>query len=105
MSFMYLGALLFSLSGLVFADWRHRLALFIYPKKTVMVIIISVVFFLIWDAVGIMRGIFFTGPAEITTEIMLAPELPLEEPVFLILLCYSALILWQIGGRIWNIRS
>ena len=36
---------------------------------------------------------FFRGSSEIVTGIELAPELPLEEPVFLAFLCYLTLVL------------
>lgn len=105
MNFLYVSGLLFSLCCLLYMDYKYRLAFFVDSKRTVFVIIISVLFFLLWDGVGIARGVFFVGENSVTTGIHLAPELPLEEPIFLTLLCYSTLLLWQIGGRIWNTHS
>lgn len=101
MSILYLAIILFSICGLLCADWRYRLAFFESTKRTALVISISVLFFLVWDAAGIASGIFFAGESAYTTGVMLAPEMPLEEPFFLILLAYNALLLWQIGGRLW----
>ena len=41
-----------------------------------------------WDAVGIATGVFVKGDSPIFVGILLAPELPLEEPFFLAFLSY-----------------
>ena len=48
-----------------------------------------------WDAVGIATGVFVKGDSPIFVGILLAPELPLEEPFFLAFLCYLAVVLWS----------
>jgi hypothetical protein len=51
---------------------------------------------------GIYRdyfGIFFRGNAPHLTGITLAPELPLEEVFFLILLSYNALLAYQFFSK------
>jgi lycopene cyclase domain-containing protein len=70
------------------------LAAFVQPARTLLTLTVSVIFFLIWDVVGIGLGVFYTGQSQLITGVMLAPEMPLEEPFFLLLLCYSALILF-----------
>ena len=52
----------------------------------------TVALFLVWDLVGIALGIFFRGDAPHLSGLLLAPELPLEELFFLILLSYNALL-------------
>lgn len=94
MTFAYLAALLFSITGLGLIDFRFRLALAIAPLRGFLVLAISVAFFLAWDVAGILLGIFFRGEATHLTGILLAPELPLEELFFLILLSYTALIVF-----------
>ena len=88
----YLLILLGGLTGLGLLDWRHRVAVWAKPRRALTTIGVGVLFFLLWDIAGIGLGIFFTGKISWLTGVMLAPNLPLEEPVFLVLLCYSALL-------------
>ena len=41
-----------------------------------------------WDAFGIGLGVFFRGETPFMTGVLLAPELPVEELLFLIFLCW-----------------
>ena len=60
MSFLYLAALLFAVLGTGLLDFRHRLALFGgAASRTVIIVTVSVAFFLAWDVVGIAMGVFF----------------------------------------------
>ncbi len=102
MSFIYLGAILFSLAGMLLLDWRHRLAFFDNWKRAAITIAVGLGIFLIWDVLGISLGIFFEGNSSITTGIMLAPELPLEELFFLTFLCYFTLIVYRILEKLWR---
>ncbi len=97
--YLYLMALLFSIMGLGVLDLKHDLALKRYPLPTLLSVGIGVVVFLIWDLVGIHFGIFFRGDAEHLTGITLAPEFPLEEVFFLILLSYNALLGYQFFAK------
>ena len=62
--------------------------------------VVGVVFFLVWDLGGISLGVFFRGEGEWMTGVLLAPELPLEEVFFLVLLSYNTLIAWR-GAEAW----
>jgi len=93
-SLAYLGLLTFSLVGLALIDWRGKLAFFAHPLRATMTLLIATAFFLVWDVSGIALGIFFLGQSEQLTGVLLAPQLPLEEPVFLLLLCYTTLIIF-----------
>lgn len=95
----YLASLIVSILGLGAIDKKHRLALFSNPVATTISIFVSVFVFLAWDLAGIALGIFFIGPATFVTGIELAPNLPLEEFFFLILLCYSALVSYRVIER------
>lgn len=99
MNFTYLGLLAFSLIGTGLFDYKWKMALFNNPSRAVLTLLVSVVYFLIWDVAGIALGIFFTGSTNLLTGIMLAPNLPLEEPFFLLLLCYCALLLFVAFSR------
>lgn len=94
-SFLYLSLLLISIMGLVGIDRNKKLALFRSPKATILSVSIAVAVFLIWDVVGISLGIFFRGNSPNLTGILLAPELPIEEVFFLILLSYNTLLVYQ----------
>lgn len=94
MNFAYIAVLAFSLLGVGAIDFRSRIALFVYPLRTALTLAIGVAFFLIWDFTGIALGVFFVGKTEYITGLMLAPEVPIEEPLFLLLLCYCALLLY-----------
>ena len=97
--YLYLIALVGSILGLGLLDFRHDLALKKYPLPTLISVFVGVAVFLVWDLVGIHFGIFFRGDAEHLTGITLAPELPLEEVFFLILLSYNALLAYQFFAK------
>ena len=94
MSLTYLGLLAFSLAGLGLIDWKFGLAFFGQPIRALLTLAIPTIFFLIWDASGIALGVFFKGQTQLLTGVMLAPEIPLEEPLFLLLLCYTTLVVF-----------
>jgi lycopene cyclase domain-containing protein len=97
--FLYLSLLLISIMGLGALDFRHKLALFVSPLPTLISVFAAVLVFLAWDLVGIALGIFFRGNAPHLSGLLLAPELPLEELFFLILLSYNTLIAYQFFAR------
>jgi lycopene cyclase domain-containing protein len=88
MAFLYLAALLVALAGMVALDRRFRLFLWRGPVRAAIVLAVGLVFFLVWDLQGIRLGIFFRGETNFMTGWQWAPQLPLEEPLFLLLLCY-----------------
>ena len=85
-------------------DLRHRLFLGRAPGPALLVLAIGLVFFLAWDLFGIGLGIFFRAETEFMTGILLAPELPLEEPVFLLFLCELTMVL-VCGAERWLARG
>lgn len=90
---LYLGALLFSLGGMLLLDWRHRLFLWRAPARALLTLAAGLALMLAADAVGIVYGIFEIGETSYLTGIVLAPELPLEEPLFLLFLCQLTMVL------------
>lgn len=98
-SFGYLFALIFSIIGTSLIDRKHGLALFVSPIATIVAVSVGVAVFLAWDLLGIGLGIFFIGPAEHVSGILIAPELPLEELFFLILLSYSTLVVYRLAEK------
>jgi len=99
MSFAYLAALLISLTGMVVLDRRFGLFFWRAPRAAAVVLVAGVVLFLAWDLVGIATGVFYRGQTSFMTGVLLAPELPVEELVFLTFLCYLFMNALQ-GARI-----
>lgn len=97
---LYLLAILVSTAGIALIDWRHRLALRVAPIRTLATVSIGVVFFLAWDAAGILTGVFVKGDSPLYVGIVLAPELPVEEVFFLAFLSYLALVCWAAAMRL-----
>jgi lycopene cyclase domain-containing protein len=99
MSFLYLAALLVALAGMVVLDRRFRLLFWRDARRAAVVLAVGLVFFLVWDLQGIRLGIFFRGETSFMTGWQWAPQLPLEEPFFLLLLCYLAMNLYGFLSR------
>ena len=100
MSVLYLSALLVSISGLLVLDARYRLFVFAAPVPALVVLGVGVLGFLLWDLAGIGLGIFFEGRPGLLVGIDLAPELPLEELFFLVLLCLTAMESYGLARRL-----
>ena len=96
---LYALALILSLFGLFLLDRRFKLVFFRDWLAGTVAITVGVAFFLIWDLCGIVNGIFFRGEHQGFTGLLIAPELPLEELFFLILLCYTTLEAFLFLGR------
>lgn len=98
MSLVYAAALLVSGACLVLLDLRFRLVFRRRPVAATVSLLVAVAFFATWDAFGIGLGVFRHLDSRWTTGILLAPEFPLEELMFLVFLGYLTLVLlggWQ----------
>lgn len=93
MRFAYLAALLASTAGTALVDRRWRLLFWHDARRSAVVVVSGVVLLLAADVIGIANGLFFRAPTRVMTGLVLAPELPVEEPVFLAFLCYLAMLL------------
>ncbi|WP_127474395.1 lycopene cyclase domain-containing protein [Microbacterium sulfonylureivorans] len=89
---LYLAAIVVSAAGVALLDRRWRLAGWHAPGRTAGAVAIGTAFFLAWDAVGIAAGVFVKGDSALLIGLDLAPHLPIEEPFFLVFLCYLALV-------------
>jgi lycopene cyclase domain-containing protein len=87
-TFAYLAALLIALAGMVLLDRRFRLFFWQDARRAAVVLAVGVVFFLLWDLAGVGLGVFFRGQTPFMTGLLVAPELPIEEVLFLALLGY-----------------
>lgn len=94
-SYAYLLVLLVSLSGLTYLDYERKLAWFWDARKTAIILLFNLVFFLVWDVANIAAGIIATNPEWVTGWYIVTPNLPIEEFLFLTLLGYQTLLLWR----------
>ena len=99
MQWLYLVSLIVSLAGLATLDWRHKVAFWDDARRSSLVIAIAVGMFIVWDVLGITLGIFFHGGSPYALPFRLAPEFPVEELFFLILLCYTTLMIYRGASR------
>jgi lycopene cyclase domain-containing protein len=90
---MYLAALLGASGCLCLLDARWHLYFWLAPVRAAAVTAVVTGFLLLWDAAGIAAGIFLHGHSPFTIGLDLAPQLPLEEPVFLAFLAYLVAVL------------
>lgn len=95
----YLVFLLVSISGLAICDWRYRLAFWYDKRRSLLVMLCALFFFVCWDIAGIRAGVFFHGGSAYTLPVRLYHEFPIEEIGFLILLAYTTLLVYRAGDR------
>ncbi|OZB83996.1 MAG: C50 carotenoid epsilon cyclase [Microbacterium sp. 14-71-5] len=105
MGLLYLVLLLVSMLGVGLVDARWRLFLWAEPKRALLVLAAGVVALLLWDLAGISTGIFAREANPLSTGILLAPHLPIEEPVFLLFLVQVTMVLYTGARRILGSRE
>lgn len=93
MSVVYLLVLLASIGCMVLLDRRFSLFFWRDARRATLVLLAGVLFFVLWDLLGIGLGIFYRGETSFMTGLVLAPELPLEELFFLAFLSYLTMVL------------
>lgn len=99
-SSVYLIGLLVPTLCMGLLDRRFGLALWRAPRRTLLVLALGIGYFLLWDLAAIAAGHYGMGQSTLMTGIMLAPELPLEELVFVTFLCYFTLVMWGLLARL-----
>lgn len=95
---LYGAFLLGATACMALLDARFRLVLWRDPRRSAVVLAAGIVLFLLWDVAAIALGFYHRGESEAMTGIMLAPELPLEELLFITFLCYLTLVLHGLVG-------
>lgn len=88
----YLAVQAISFAGIAVIDHRWKLAFFRARAATVLAVTAAVSLFLTWDVLGVRSGVFFRGQTDFMTGLQIAPEIPVEEIVFLAFLSYLALV-------------
>ena len=87
---VYLTALASSLTGMTLIDYRFKLCLFADAKSWVKYLLISLGIFVVIDYLAIATGLFLAGDSEYESGIFLPGKMPIEEPLFLLLMSYLA---------------
>ena len=105
MNGVYLAGLLVGVLGTGVVDARWRLFLFHDPRRALIVLTAGVAGFLLWDAAGVGLGIFFEGNRSLLVGVDLAPDIPIEEVVFLVLLCLTTMVAFRGAGRLLERRG
>jgi len=108
MGWIYLAALLGAIGCMVLLDWRFKLFFFARPGVAAVVTVVGLTLFMLWDAAGIGLGIFLRGDSPIATGVVLAPHMPLEEPVFLTFLVLCTMVSYTGALRLiayWRARK
>lgn len=100
----YLASIVVSMMCIAAIDYRYKLAFFYDVRRTCVAVGSSLGALLVWDAAGIALDIFRIGDSPFMTGVVLAPHMPLEEPVLLLFLSYLSLVMYRgverICGRI-----
>ncbi|MDT0164086.1 lycopene cyclase domain-containing protein [Actinotalea sp. AC32] len=102
---LYLAALAVSITGMVVLDRRFGLFFFDDARRAAVVLAVGVGTFIVWDLLGIGLGVFFRGETRYMTGVQLAPELPVEEVFFLVLLSYLTMNVWAGARRVAEVRA
>lgn len=100
MSLLYLLAIVGSLLCMGLVDRRWRLFLFGHARSALVVVAVGVAYFLLWDLVAIERGMYVRGESPAMTGIEIAPELPVEEIVFIVFLSYITMVFHGLFRRL-----
>ncbi len=103
LGWVYAAVLIFSLVGMTLIDWKYRLAFFAkaahQPRAAVLTVSAALVGFIAIDVIAIASGWFVAGESTFATGVFLVGEMPIEEPLFLLLMIYTALILAEALAR------
>ncbi len=105
MGALYLAALLVGIGCMLLLDHRFRLFFWHDAAIASLITVLGTALFLVWDVAGIALGIFLRGDSPVATGIVLAPELPLEEPVFLVFLVLCTMVIYTGAARLLSPRA
>ena len=105
MGFLYLVLLLGGIGCMLLLDHRFRLFFWHDPAVALLLTVVGTALLLVWDAAGIAAGVFLRGDSAFASGIVLAPELPLEEPVFLVFLVLCTMVVYTGAMKVLGARA
>lgn len=100
MGFLYLVILLVGIGCMLLIDFRFKLFFWHDPAVAMFISVIGVLLFVLWDLAGIAAGVFLRGESSFASGVVLAPEMPLEEPVFLLFLVLCIMVVFTGSMRL-----
>ena len=103
--FGYLIALLVSFGCMLAVDRRWRLVFWADARRGAVVVGVGALTFLLWDVVAIIQGFYYRGSSPYMTGWEVAPELPVEELVFIVFFCHLTLVCYRGATRLLGRRG
>jgi lycopene cyclase domain-containing protein len=100
MHLVYLGTLVVVLGCMVLMDHRWKLFFWADPRRAAVVFAIGYVLFLGWDLAALELQLYERGRSEWMTGIEVAPDLPVEELLFVAFLPYLTMVLHGLATRV-----
>lgn len=98
--YFYILVLIISICGLLLADWRYGLVFWHDKLASAKAIGFTMLLLLIFDIAGIINNIFSTNQNYVVKINIISPNLPVEEILFLFMLCYVTLISYRTLAKI-----
>ena len=89
---LYLGLLVVGICCMLALDRRFTLFFWRNARAATVVMAVGVAVLLAADVSGIALGLFVRGVSSVATGVVLAPHMPLEEPIFLAFLVLTTAI-------------
>lgn len=99
-SLVYLGSLVVVLGCMALVDRRWKLFFWADPRRAAVVFVFGFTLFLAWDVVALHFELYERGRSGLMTGIEVAPELPVEELLFVAFLPYLTMVLHGLGRRL-----
>lgn len=97
---VYLGTLLLVLGCMAAMDRRWRLFFWADPRRATVVFVAGYALFLGWDLAALDLRLYERGRSEWMTGLEVAPDLPVEELLFVAFLPYLTMVLHGLAMRV-----
>ncbi len=98
MSAVYFLLLACTIACLSAIDYRFKLAYFMDSRRTIKTLATAIAVFVVWDVLGILRDIFYIGDPDRVIGLRIG-QFPIEEILFLAVLCYNCLLIFNFLSR------
>jgi len=102
--YFYICMLILSIAGLTLADFRYKLVFWYDKLASGKAIVVTMLILLLFDIAGVLNHIFSTNQEYVIGIYVVTKDLPIEEFLFLFLLSYVTLLIYQSIKRIGGIN-